>query len=157
MLDKALAQYKMTSHHIFSDEAMDYLLSASHGDARKLYNRLEEILFKNQKEGSHCSPLSLENLIEMFQMSGVRFDKKADEHYDTIPAFIKSIRGSDPDAAIYYLARMLEGGEDPVFIARRLVILASEDIGNVDPQALDLAINVLYAVELWECLRPASI
>ncbi|MEO0573579.1 MAG: replication-associated recombination protein A, partial [Bacteroidota bacterium] len=83
-----------------------------------------------------------------FQASGLRFDRKGDEHYDTISVFIKSIRGSDPDAGIYYLARMLEGGEDPVFIARRLVVLASEDIGNADPNALGVAVNTLHAVEL---------
>ncbi len=147
MLGKALAHYKI-SHQLFSDEALDYLLSTSDGDARKLYNRLEEILFKSQKKESHYFPISLENLIEMFQGSSVRFDKKGDEHYDTVSALIKSIRGSDPDAAVYYLARMLEGGEDPVFIARRLVILASEDVGNADPQALGLAVDVLHAVEL---------
>ena len=147
MLDKALAHYKIESHQLFSNEALDYLLSTSDGDARKLYNRLEEILFESQKKESHCFPISLENLTEMFQGS-IRFDKKGDEHYDTISALIKSIRGSDPNAAVYYLARMLEGGEDIVFIARRLVILASEDIGNADPQALGLAINVLHAVKL---------
>jgi putative ATPase len=86
------------------------------------------------------------NSLEIFRP--VRYDKNRDEHYDTISAFIKSVRGSDPDAAVYYLARMLQGGEDPVFIARRLVILASEDIGNADPKGLPLAVACLQAVEL---------
>jgi putative ATPase len=77
----------------------------------------------------------------------VRYDKKEDGHYDTISAFIKSVRGSDPDAAVYWLAKMLVAGEDPRFIARRLVILASEDIGNADPRGLTIAVNALQAVE----------
>lgn len=124
------------------------MLETSHGDARKLYNLLEEIIDHHLHPGEVTFPLSKESLNQIFAATGLRFDKKGDEHYDTISAFIKSIRGSDPDAGIYYLARMLEGGEDPVFIARRLVILASEDVGNADPQALGVTVNALQAVEL---------
>jgi putative ATPase len=87
-------------------------------------------------------------LKKIFEQTPLNFDKKGTAHYDTISAFIKSIRGSDPNAAIYYLARMLEGGEDPIFVARRLVILASEDIGNADPRAISVAIACAQAVEL---------
>jgi putative ATPase len=93
-------------------------------------------------------PLSREALMGILDAPALRYDKSADEHFDTISAFIKSVRGSDPDAAVYYLARMIKGGEDPVFIARRLVILASEDVGNADPRALALAVSGLQAVEL---------
>lgn len=93
-------------------------------------------------------PLTAEGLALVVDAPGLRYDKSADEHYDTVSAFIKSIRGSDPDAGVYYLARMIKGGEDPVFIARRLVILASEDVGNADPRALSVAVAGLQAVEL---------
>lgn len=93
-------------------------------------------------------PLNPESLARVIDVPSLRYDKTADEHYDTISAFIKSVRGSDPDAAMYYLARMIKGGEDPVFIARRLVILASEDIGNADPRGITLAVSGLQAVEL---------
>jgi len=93
-------------------------------------------------------PLDVATFAQLLDAPSLRYDKAADEHYDTISAFIKSVRGSDPDAAVYYLARMIKGGEDPVFIARRLVILASEDIGNADPRALTVAISGLQAVEL---------
>lgn len=93
-------------------------------------------------------PLDVAAFSQILDGPSLRYDKTADEHYDTISAFIKSVRGSDPDAAVYYLARMIKGGEDPVFIARRLVILASEDIGNADPRALTVAISGLQAVEL---------
>jgi len=92
--------------------------------------------------------------IEQALQTSLRYDKTGEEHYNTISAFIKSLRGSDPDAALYYLARMIEAGEDPLFVARRLVILASEDIGNADPQALLLAITTFQACEkvgLPEC------
>lgn len=92
-------------------------------------------------------PLTVPELENLFGRKFISYDKKSDQHYDCISAFIKSMRGSDPDAALYYAARMLEGGEDPVFIARRMIIFASEDIGNAEPRALPLAISVLQAVE----------
>lgn len=145
---KALKQAKVDPNKVLENETLNLLIQLAHGDARKLYNMVEEIIFAYQEEGGDHFPLNKESLEALFSASGMRFDRKGDEHYDTISAFIKSIRGSDPDASVYYLARMLEGGEDPLFIARRLVILASEDIGNADPQALEVAINVLKAVEL---------
>lgn len=119
------------------------------GDARRALNTLEVAFDLAQGE-----EITLGDIKEAMQQSTLRFDKAGDEHYDTISAFIKSLRGSDVDAALYYLARMLEAGEDPLFIARRMVILASEDIGNADPQALILAIAVFQACErigLPEC------
>lgn len=148
LLDKAFHLKKMEVKELLDDESLDYLLSSSHGDGRKLLNCIEEVFYCFQSPGETKFPLNKDSLIELFRSSGLRFDKKGDEHYDTVSVFIKSIRGSDPDAAIYYLARMLSGGEDPVFIARRLVILASEDIGNADPNALQVAVSGLQAVEL---------
>lgn len=148
LMVKALEQQSIPLKNILDPDGLDVLISSSHGDARKLYNLLEEVVFAFRHCGDFGFPLNPEALNKLFQSSGLRFDKKGDEHYDTISAFIKSVRGSDPDAAIYYLARMFQGGEDPVFIARRLVILASEDIGNADPQALSLAVSALQAVEL---------
>jgi putative ATPase len=133
---------------LLTPAGLDQLLVTSHGDARRLLNLLEELIFAFRYDESGKFPVDEAGLNSTFESSGLRFDKKGDEHYDTISVFIKAIRGSDPDAAIYYLARMLEGGEDPLFIARRLVILASEDIGNADPNALGVAVNTLQAVEL---------
>lgn len=148
LAEKALKKVNLKAEDIFLPEAFEQIISSSHGDARKLLNLIEEVIFTKNLGEQDFFPLSVERLAEVLDASGIRFDKKGDEHYDTISAFIKSLRGSDPDAAIYYLARMLEGGEDPLFIARRLVILASEDIGNADPQALGVAVNGLHAVEL---------
>ena len=108
------------------------------GDARKLLNILEITFYLAEKDGKKC--VIDENLIKQaLDQNPLYYDKKGDYHYDTISAFIKSIRGSHPDAAVYWLARMLESGEEPTFIARRLIILASEDIGNAEPYALSLA------------------
>ena len=148
LLKKAFQKEGLVIDEVFQKSTVDYLLSSSHGDGRKLLNCLEEVIYCFKSPGDHKFPLDEEGLEELFRASGLRFDKKGDEHYDTISVFIKSIRGSDPDAAIYYLARMLEGGEDPLFIARRLVILASEDVGNADPNALTVAVSGLHAVEL---------
>ncbi|MCJ8278067.1 MAG: replication-associated recombination protein A [Bdellovibrionales bacterium] len=145
---KAFSQEKLELEKVLSVDAKEELIHSSHGDARKLLNSLEEIFYCYKSPGEYNFPLSADDLEELFRSSGLRFDKKGDEHYDTISVFIKSIRGSDPDAAIYYLARMLEGGEDPLFIARRLVVLASEDVGNGDPNALSVAVNGMHAVEL---------
>lgn len=148
MIEKAFSESGIEFSQALSPDAVSWLSEVSHGDGRRLLNLLEEVIFSFSQKLTDQWPLSIEDLNNIFTSSGIRFDKKGDEHYDTISVFIKSIRGSDPDAAIYYLARMLEGGEDPVFIARRMVILASEDIGNADPQALNVAVNVLQAVEL---------
>ncbi len=132
---------KMTIH--ISD--MEELLHYGGGDARRTLNLLESCVIQIGKDKESIE-ISGDLVKETAKHNVLLFDKKGDYHYDTISAFIKSIRGSDPDAAVYYLARMLESGEDPVFIARRLIILASEDIGNAEPYALSLANAGLQAV-----------
>lgn len=121
------------------------LFNLSGGDARKLLNLLELVI--NSEEGEE-KVITNDKVITAAQRKTVLYDKKGEMHYDVISAFIKSIRGSDPNAAVYYLARMIEGGEDVKFIARRLVILASEDIGNANPTALVMATNAFQAVNL---------
>jgi putative ATPase len=122
-------------------DAKDWLAQMANGDARQALILLE-----------NCAQLygqiTLENLKSALQSTHLRYDKKSEEHYNTISAFIKSMRASQPDAALYYLARMVESGEDPKFIARRMVIFASEDIGLEDPMALTVANNVFRAVEV---------
>lgn len=132
----------------FSEESLQNLVDFADGDGRRLLNLLEItfVIYKSKKF-SQLFPLQKENLNLVFGETTLGYDKSSDQHYDCISAFIKSVRGSDVDAAIYYLARMIEGGEDPVFIARRLIILASEDIGNAEPRALPLATAGLQAVE----------
>jgi len=122
-------------------EAQDWLIAMANGDARQLISTLENT-YKLYKE------ITVENLKNTVQNTHLRYDKKAEEHYNTISAFIKSMRASQPDAALYYLARMITAGEDPKFIARRMVIFASEDIGLEDPMALTIANNVFRAVEI---------
>ena len=121
------------------------LLRISGGDARKLLNALEIVV--NSSEGDKIE-ISNELVLKVIQQNLALYDKSGEQHYDIISAFIKSIRGSDPNAAVYYLARMLKGGEDPLFIARRLLILSSEDIGNANPNALLLANNCFNAVNV---------
>jgi len=131
----------------FGEGALDLLLDLSGGDARVTLNALE-LAVKLAAPRSDGTRLIDQKLVrEAMQRPALLYDKKGDYHYDLISAFIKSVRGSDPDAAIYWMARMLEGGEDPKFIARRLIILASEDIGNADPQALVLATSAFTAVD----------
>lgn len=128
------------------EEALDFLVRVSNGDARVALNTLEVA-------ATQASPVTKDVVGNVLQAK-ILYDRAGDEHYNTISAFIKSMRGSDPDAALYYLARMLEAGEDPLFIARRMVIFASEDIGNADPWALNLAVSVFGACErvgLPEC------
>lgn len=124
----------------------DALLALSGGDARKLLNYLEIAVIAN----SHISPLILDNekVKTAIQQSLPMYDKNGELHYDIISAFIKSIRGSDPQAAVYWMARMLHGGEDPKFIARRMIILASEDIGNANPNALLIATACFNAIDV---------
>lgn len=119
------------------------LIRFSGGDARKLLNALELVVNSNRSEKL---TITNELVVQSIQHNPALYDKSGEQHYDIISAFIKSIRGSDPNAAVYWLARMLEGGEDPLFIARRLVILASEDIGNANPTALVIANNTFQAV-----------
>ncbi len=123
----------------------DYLFYVSGGDARTLLNTLESVILDGaDKDEIIISKAKIENVL---QHKNILYDKGGEEHYNIISAFIKSIRGSDPDAALYWMARMLEGGEDPLFIARRLIILASEDIGNASPNGIVLAEAAFSAVE----------
>jgi putative ATPase len=126
---------------------MDQLLQYGGGDARRTLNLLESCILQHNDDANSIE-ITAHLIKETAKHNALLYDKKGDFHYDSISAFIKSIRGSDPDAAVYYLARMLEGGEDPVFIARRLIILASEDIGNAEPYALSLANAGLQAVHV---------
>ncbi|MEX2608020.1 MAG: replication-associated recombination protein A [Kiritimatiellia bacterium] len=130
-----------------SDEALLHLASVCEGDARKALNALEIAVMTTEPDSTGLIRVGRSEAEESIQKKAVVYDKDEDEHYDTISAFIKSVRGSDPDAAIYWLAKMLVAGEDPRFIARRLIILASEDIGNADPRALTLAVSALHAVD----------
>lgn len=144
---------KLKMNDLLKEDTFEYLISLADGDGRKFFNYMESVLdlYKISKEQF---PLDRETMQQLVGSKVLAYDKASDQHYDTISAFIKSVRGSDPDAALYYMARMLEGGEDPVFIARRLVILASEDIGNAEPRALPLAMAGMQAVEaigLPEC------
>lgn len=129
-----------------TDEGLDFLADISGGDARTALNAIE-LAYLTDDRTEATLDLSIEVLKECVQKRAIGYDKTGDNHYDTISAFIKSMRGSDPDAAVYYLARMLYAGEDPKFIARRMVICASEDVGNADPQALVVAVSAAKAVE----------
>lgn len=131
------------SEAYFSGELEDFLVRFSQGDARKLISAAEILM-----HAASLRPPSVAEAQEILGRSSLAFDQNGDEHYDTISALIKSVRGSDPDAGLYYLARLLKGGESPVFIARRLLILASEDVGNADPRALSVALAGAQAVEI---------
>jgi putative ATPase len=124
------------------DEALDFLAGQAHGDARVALNTLE--IAATLSTGQDA--IRTETMREALQKRGVLYDKGAEEHYNVISAFIKSLRGSDPDAAIYWLARMIEAGEDPLFIVRRMIIFAAEDVGNADPRGLQLAVATQQAL-----------
>jgi putative ATPase len=126
----------------FDDDALEFLAARSGGDARTALAALE-LAAENAEDGA----VTLAIAEDAMQRKAVLYDKGGDRHYDLISAWIKSTRGSDPDASLLYLAAMIEGGEDPRFIARRMVVLASEDIGNADPRALEVAVNAAHAVE----------
>lgn len=147
LIDRALKEdpYLRSQVLEISSEIKKAIIQYANGDARMAFNLLELcVQLAPLKEGKR--QITEEVLREAIQRRVLLYDKKGDYHYDTISAFIKSLRGSDPDAAVYWLARMIEAGEDPLFIARRMVILASEDIGNADPQALVLAMSGFQAV-----------
>ncbi|MBO5905015.1 MAG: replication-associated recombination protein A [Kiritimatiellae bacterium] len=129
------------------DDALSFLSTISEGDARHALTALEIAMRSTPPDNDDVVHLTLEVIQECVQRRQVKYDKKEDGHYDTISAFIKSIRGSDPDAAVYWLGKMLVAGEDPRFIARRLVISASEDIGNADPRGLSIAVAAMQACE----------
>ena len=128
-------------------DALEFLADIAGGDARAALNALELAILTTEKSEDGKIHITLEVASECIQKRVVRYDKTGDNHYDTISAFIKSIRGSDPDAAVYYLAKLLYAGEDIKFIARRIMICASEDVGNADPQALQVAVSAAQAVE----------
>jgi putative ATPase len=129
------------------EEALRHIARMSDGDGRKALSALEIAAVTTTPGADGIIRLNLQIAEESIQKKVILYDKKGDQHYDTISAFIKSMRGSDPDAALYYLAKMIYAGEDPRFIARRIVICASEDVGNADPQALVIAVSALKAVE----------
>lgn len=130
-----------------SEDALEFLADLSGGDARSALNAVELGILTTERSEDGIIHLTLDVASECIQKRVVRYDKTGDNHYDTISAFIKSMRGSDPDAAVYYLARMLYAGEDVKFIARRIMICASEDVGNADPNALVVAVSAAQAVE----------
>ncbi len=132
---------------VIEEDALDFLADLSGGDARHALNAVELGVMTTERSGDGKIHITLEVAQECIQKRVMRYDKTGDNHYDTISAFIKSMRGSDPDAAVYYLARMLYAGEDVAFIARRIMICAAEDVGNADPQALVVATNASLAVE----------
>ena len=129
------------------DDALSHLAAVCEGDARRSLNALEIAALTTPPGEDGIVHLTKHEIEESVQKKAVAYDHDEDEHYDTISAFIKSVRGSDPDAAVYWLAKMIYAGEDPRFIARRLVILASEDIGNADPRGLTVAVSAMQAVE----------
>lgn len=128
------------------DDAIDHLASVSNGDVRRALNALELGILTVDKDADGLIHIDIKTAQECIQTKALQYDKKGDNHYDTISAFIKSIRGSDPDAALYWMAKMIAAGEDPKFIARRIVISASEDIGNAEPMALPVAMAAAEAV-----------
>jgi putative ATPase len=142
--DRGFGNLKIEMHK----DALQHLIKYSDGDARRLLNSIEIGVLTTPPEKDGVIHFTLQVAEESIQKKTVLYDRSGDEHYDTISAFIKSVRGSDPDAAIYWLCKMLYAGEDPRYILRRLLILASEDIGNADPMALALAASALSAVEL---------
>ena len=129
------------------DDALEFLADMANGDARAALNEIELEILTTDRGEDGIIHITLEVAGECIQKRPVRYDKTGDNHYDTISAFIKSMRGSDPDAAVYYLARMLYAGEDVKFIARRIMICAAEDVSNADPQALVVAVSAAQAVE----------
>jgi putative ATPase len=143
LLERAVSRGEVGDPGRVTPEALDFLSARADGDARTALNALEiasEVALAGE-------PVTLAHAEDALQRRALRYDRQADRHYDTISAWIKATRGSDPDASLYYLAVMLEGGEDPRFIVRRMIILASEDIGNADPQALVIATSAAAAVE----------
>lgn len=132
---------------VIDDEAAAFLADMANGDARAALNAVELGILTTDRSEDGKIRLTLEVVQECIQKRAIKYDKTGDNHYDTISAFIKSMRGSDPDAAVYYLARMLTAGEDIKFIARRIMICASEDVGMADPQALQVAVAASLAVE----------
>ena len=147
ILDRALHTDVYLSKRKITVEDSAYLMLLSGGDARKLLNGLETSLRLTKPGPDGSTVVSKQRIEEAFQRKYTLYDKGGDQHYDIISAFIKSVRGSDPDGAIYWMARMLDGGEDPKFIARRMIVLASEDIGNADPNGIVVATSCFTAID----------
>ncbi len=141
---KGLGKYDIQ----IDSEALEHWANVANGDCRTALNALELAFLTTPKDKEGKINITLEVAEECIQKRAINYDKTSGGHYDTISAFIKSLRGSCPDAALYYMAKMLYCGEDPKFIARRMVIFASEDVSNADPQALEVALNVFRAVEI---------
>jgi putative ATPase len=141
--ERGLGKYSVK----IDDDALAHIIMYSQGDARKILNALEIAAVTTPKGKDGSVNIDLKTAEESVQHKSVVYDRTSDQHYDHISAFIKSMRGSDPDAALYWLMKMLDAGEDPRFLARRIIIAASEDVGNADPQALQVAVAALGAVE----------
>ncbi len=147
LLKRALEKDKVLKKLKININEKEELFRYAGGDARKLFNVLEIVINASKESEDQAIDITNERVTKILQKNIAFYDKNAEQHYDIISAFIKSVRGSDPNAAVYWLARMVEGGEDPKFIARRLVILASEDIGLANPNALLIANNCFDAIE----------
>ncbi len=141
--DKGFGDFKIN----VDNDVVDFIADVSNGDARAALNAVELAVLSTPKDEKGFINIDMETAQECIQKRALNYEKDGDNHYDTISAFIKSMRGSDPDAALYYLAKMIYAGEDPKFIARRIVICASEDVGNADPHALQVAVAAARAVE----------
>ena len=142
-MEKGMGAYRTVA----DEEALDFLADVSNGDARSALNAIELGILTTERSADGLIHITLDVASECIQKRVIKYDKNGDSHYDNISAFIKSMRGSDPDAAVYYLAKMLYAGEDVTFIARRIMICASEDVGNADPNALTVAVSAAQAVE----------
>ncbi len=149
LIKKSLPHIKLPPDTVveIDDETIEFIAGFSHGDAREALNTLENaaLIATPDKDGKII--ISIATAKEAMQKQALRYDKSGEEHYNIVSAFIKSMRGSDPDASLYWLSRMVEAGEDPLFIARRMVVFASEDVGNADPAALTVAMGVKEAVQ----------
>lgn len=141
--ERGLGSYNLE----IGNEELSYIARLSDGDARSALNALELAVLTTPPDENGVIKITEEIIAESLQKKVLKYDKQGDNHYDTISAFIKSMRGSDPDAALFYFAKMLEAGEDPRFIARRIIVHAAEDVGMADPQALQVAVAAAHALE----------
>ena len=142
-MEKGMGAYRAVA----DEDALEFLADVSNGDARSALNAIELGILTTERSADGLIHITLDVASECIQKRVIKYDKNGDSHYDNISAFIKSMRGSDPDAAVYYLAKMLYAGEDVTFSARRIMICASEDVGNADPNALTVAVSAAQAVE----------
>ncbi len=147
IIENALTRDELLKNIKIDIADKDFLIKLSNGDARRLLNGIELALKLSKPDVKGVFNLTNEIFKETFQTNYIKYDKNQEEHYNIISAFIKSVRGSDPDAAVYWMARMLKGGEDPKYIARRMIVLASEDVGNADPYALTMATSAFTAID----------